>query len=309
MTENIEIHTADSISKYIEIIEKVDFDDLQLYFRGEPEDYGQTAFQPSVYRGNNLEKEHVRYREIQRFNDSDFNGDSTTLDKLSRMQHFNLPTRLIDLSEDALTALYFAVSERKNNEKCVVYLVGIDKSKIKYYDSDTALVISNLTKLPLINSANEKSKKSLHSASKYALTKKIGIEKYNNNYKSVSYLLHEIKEDKSHLQPFIDPKHIFSIQCVKPKLSNKRIYGQKGAFLIFGMNSEDINKSIPVVELDAVSKELVLHKHIMHESPINKIVKIIIEPTINVENLEKIGITRPYIYTGLEKISEYLKGI
>lgn len=302
----IKEYTANSISEYIKIIEDLKFNDnLQIYFRGEPKDYGDTAFQPSVYRNKNLETEHLKFREIQRFNNSDFTGDITTLDKLSRMQHYMLPTRLIDLSEDALTSLYFAVSERNSGDDCIVYLVGISRNEIKHYDSDTVLVLSNLAKLPLNNEINNKSKEKLHKSVYKAIKKRKTIKWFNNKNKSVQFLLHEIREDKSHLQPLIDPSHIFSIQCVKPKLSNQRIYAQKGAFLIFGLNSNDLQKSIPVLEYE--SNKLILHKDIMHKSPIEKIVKIRIKQGITTSDLNKIGITTPYIYTGLDKVADYLK--
>ncbi len=303
----IQEKTAHTISEFIDIIENLDFEDLQVYFRGEPMDYKDTAFQPSVYRGDNLEKEHLRYREIQRFNDLDFMHESSTLDKLSRMQHFDLPTRLIDLSEDALTSLFFAVKERQSANDSIVYVVGIDKSKVKYYDSDTVLILSNLAKLPL-KSDSEKSKRELFNSTNYSLKKQKSIKWFNEENSSVGYLLHEIREDKSHLQSLINPKHIFSVQCVKPKLSNQRIYSQKGAFLIFGLNGNDVSKSIPILEFDR-NQNLVLHTDSLHSLPIRRIFKIRIKPTINLDSLKKVGITEPYIYTGLEKISKYLKEI
>lgn len=242
---------------------------------------------------------------MQRFNDYEFNDDRTTFDKLSRMQHFLTPTRLIDLSEDALTALYFAVSERKNNCNAVVYVVSIKTESIKYYDSDTVSVISNLCKQPLKNKdPEEKSKESIHKITKVAIEKGWRKERFNSEI-SIQYLLHDIRDDVTHFKDLINPRHIFSIQCVKPKLANTRIYGQKGAFLLFGLNSYNVNASIPVLEYD--QGNLVLHESIFHSSPIVTIMKIEISCKIGLDTLKKVGITAPYIYPGLEKVSEYFK--
>lgn len=291
----------------------IDNDDV-LYFRGEGRDYKETALQPSIYRNpKHLENEHCIYREIQRFNDYEFTVDKSAFDRLSRMQHYTTLTRLIDLSEDALTALHFAISTRQCSDDAVVYVVAIKKNKIKYYDSDAVSVISNLVKIPLINGdVPDKSKESIaRDANKILEECKFGkynfkyfIDKYNE-LDSTKFLLHEIKEEKGYFSSIINPEHIFSIQCVKPKLSNTRIYGQKGVFLLFGLNSENFKKEISIIKYDENNQSFLSVETPTH--PITKIMKIKIGCKIKLKTLEKLGITTPYIYTGLDKVSEYFR--
>lgn len=309
MTSAIKEKSVSNIPDFIrEVLDFESDENCTTYFRGEPENFEATALQPSIYRkANHLKNENHIYREMQRFNDYEFTEDKSTVDKLSRMQHYLLPTRLIDLSEDALTALYFAVEARTKCEDAVVYVVAIENEKIKYYDSDTVSVIANLAKLPLDNAdIPEKSKRLIAQDAKNTILKSNAIDEYKN-FKSTDFLLHDIKEDKGYFSNIIDPRHIFSVQFVKPKLTNTRIYGQKGAFLLFGLNIDDVEKHIPIIEYK--DKCPFLLDNILIQHPIKKILKIKINCSVDLKELKKIGITKPYIYTGMDKISEHLRDV
>ena len=312
MSNKILFNKADNISDYFKIIEdfisKSITDDYVLYFRGENEDYQENALTPSIYRDELINSEENIYREVSRYNNIDFSEDVTTFDKLCRIQHYSAPTRLIDLSDDPLTALWFAINKKCNNG--VVYLIKIKKSKIKYSDSDTVTVISNLAKIEYSNKKAKKSKRKIaKTVNKYLKNKKIKksnkIEKFNKK-KSIKFLLHEIRNDINHFEPIIDPKHISSIQCVKPKLTNSRIKIQKGAFLLFGLNIKNPNLNYPLLTLS--KGKLALSKDKNHKHPVKKILKIDVS---NIKNtiLNKIGITQPSIYPEMDKISEYFKNI
>jgi len=293
--------TLDELIRLVLQVQKTKADNL-LYFRGEPKDYGITALTPSIYRNDNLVKEHKFYREMQRFNDHEFFADKTAFDKLTRMQHYECPTRMIDISEDVLSATYFSLNKREKNTASILYVLEIMEDKIKYYDSDAVSVVANLAKSPLENpSNNEKSKRvvcrdglsHLNDRAKYCKTE----------LESKRYLLHDIKEEKPYFEDKIDPKHLFSLFCVKPKYSNQRIHGQKGAFLLYGLNKIDAALSIPVFQQSGSSLQLALEPDF---HPIANVTKIKLSPQIQQSYLEKLGISKPYIYPELDKVSEYL---
>ena len=296
--KKIKIYEAKSLSSIFEYIENINLkaNKTILAFRGEKEDYGDTALCPFIYRNNYIKNEDKIYRESQRFNDRDFDSDLTTFDKLSRIQHYFAPTRLLDISEDIMSSLYFATEKSNESKKdAILYIFEIKEKKIRYYDSDTVSVISNLVKIPLTNKKSKKSKTQILQ----------DINKKNfNKQESIKFLLHEIKEEKHYFAPKIKAKHITSIQCVRPKFTSNRIRSQKGFFLLFGLNKDDVTKHIKILQCGGK----VLNTSIDH--PIKQIHKIILkgDKIDKIKNdLSKIGITRPFIYPEIDKVSEFLQ--
>lgn len=277
-----------------------------LYFRGESEDFKENALKPSIYRSEALlENEHIIYREMQRFNEHEFISDKTAFDKLSRMQHYGAPTRLLDLSEDVLSALYFALEERAKSKKaesqCVLYIIEINREAIKYYDSDAVSVVANLAKLPFSNiGAGKKSKVAIEKNGSKFLN---NIDAFNKT-KSAKYLLHEIREEKSYFLGKINPEHLFSVLLVKPKLTNNRLHGQKGSFLIYGLNQFDAAKSLQVVEYH--KSRPYLSARFKSRAPFAKIRKLLISQKIQYSDLKKLGVTTPFIYPEMDKVADYL---
>lgn len=256
--------------------------DTERYFRGEPKDYGRLALRPSVYRHPSwLKNEPNIYREMQRFNDQEFRDDKTTVDKLSRMQHCEAPTRLIDMSEDALSALYFALSVGQKKSKTkgkkgngVVYVIDVESKNLRYYDSDAVSVVANLVKSPLSLSLSDDTQKNKQAIASDAIKYRKRIKIFNQR-KSTKFLLHDIKEEKPYFSSIINPRHIFSVQCVKPKFTHSRINSQKGAFLLFGLNPDHIRKNIRLIENRG--KKLCLNSNNKIQHPVKRITKIVIK--------------------------------
>lgn len=300
----VDVKSIDKLIKRVLSLVKTDKSNV-LYFRGENADYGEQALMPSVFRGF-LEREHRIYREMQRFNDHEFTADKTAFDKLARMQHYQAPTRMLDISEDVLSALYFALDGRKDGEAGVVYVLEIDRDAVKYYDSDAVSVVANLAKAPLCDGGTDnKSKTALHRDAKRFLNDKDGFK----GQASVDFLLHDIREEKSYFRSLIDPVHLFSVLCVKPKYTNGRLLGQKGAFLLFGMDKDDATQSIKLLQKDMNKADMLrLNASLAPDfHPIRKLTKIRLGCGIDHKSLSKLGITMPYIYPEMDKVAEYLK--
>jgi len=68
------------------------------------------------------------------------------LDRLARMQHYSLPTRLLDLTTNPLVALYFACKDAPTRRGEVIALT-VKRRDVKYFDSDTASCLANLSHL------------------------------------------------------------------------------------------------------------------------------------------------------------------
>ena len=163
------------------------------------------------------------------------------------MQHFSLPTRLLDVTHNPLVALYFACRSQPSRQAEVISF-RVAKRRVKYFDSDTASCIANLANL----STREKS----------TLRKISDFEALNNATEALR-LLHFIKAEKSYFLPHFQPTDLRSVIFVKAKQSNRRILAQQGAFLLFGLTDEleDLNEfdiQIERIPIPASRKESLL---------------------------------------------------
>lgn len=199
-----------------------------LYFRGQTKKYPSVT--PSIGRDDYLQKEDLLFREYILRNPNEFQGENTTFEKLVKMQHYKLPTRLLDITSNPLVALFFAVQQGENETDDGDFIVfPIPEKVIKYYDSDTVSVVSNVARRPF-------NKLDISGFVIKTGEKPETFKRRFNKAKPIQYLLHEIKEEKPYFKDVIVRDHLESIWCVKPLLKNRRIVKQDGAFLLFGIS-------------------------------------------------------------------------
>ena len=228
-----------SIAEYIESLKAFQRGGLnghrqnvRYYYRGESRDYGATSGQAMIGRGHWLEggNESNLFRECERRLTAEFLPCKSTFEKLVMMQHYGIPTRILDVSLDPLVALFFALyldprGKKDDSGDSVVLVYEVPKESIKNYHSDAVSVVSNLA---------------VYSHDNFEMAEIFGKsgkdrEAFNKN-ESVKYLLHEIKAEKPHFWDCINPEDLESVFCVHPLLTNPRIRAQQGAFLLFGMD-------------------------------------------------------------------------
>lgn len=153
-------------------------------------------------------------------------------DKLVRMQHFGLPTRLLDVSLNALVALYFATDPGDGPSDGMVTAFAIPSEGEKYYDSDSVSCLANLANLTSgekheIYRSRESLKGDISSAG--------NIKKFNEDG-VIERLRQFIKAEKPYFLPIIDPIDLFKPYYVHPKMSNRRILAQSAAFILYGID-------------------------------------------------------------------------
>lgn len=267
-----------SISTLLNILNDFEIDnDHVLFYRGHSKD--SYELKPSIYRNEKIiSNEHIMFKELLLRCPSDFSHCKNTFEFLVKMQHYSLPTRLLDITTNPLIALFFTASSNSDYDGEVIVL-KIPKKDIKYYDSDTVSVISNISKRPLtINLKNRLNKDDF------------------NRSQETGYLLHEIRAEKPYFFPIIDPEHLESVVCVKPKLDNPRIIRQDGAFLLFGFQTEKKNCALfPEKYLGTTNKNRIIIKGSMKK----KLLK----------QLATLGITQATIYPEIEKVASYISQI
>lgn len=253
-----------SVVEFIEAVKNLKDGGGECFYRG----HSAIAFRlaPSVFRTHPngvplyRDSEHEIYRELLVSNSFDFRDDDSTLDRLVRMQHYSLPTRLLDITANPLIALYFAARSRFEEEGEVVLFL-IDRSKVKYFDSDTASCIANLALL----SAKDRDSISFDLEPPIDQSNLPGEDpkiKAFNAQTQVERLLHYIGNEKPYFKPRINPEDLQSIICVKGKRNNNRISSQSGAFLLFGHEAqfqEEGTESIVIKRIAIQKKQQILH--------------------------------------------------
>lgn len=115
---------ANSIDLFLKILEQYKTDSEQ-YYRGQLEKY--TTIPPSVARdAGYTENESKIYQEAVSLGSTDLDGLASPLEKLSKLQHYGIPTRLVDVTIDPLIALYFAVENENDPSPGNVFLYRIE---------------------------------------------------------------------------------------------------------------------------------------------------------------------------------------
>lgn len=186
-------------------------------------------------------------RDLVSVHPGEFAADETMFDRLVRMQHFGLPTRLMDVSQNPLVALYFATDPGPAGEESdgVVTAFAVPEEREKYFDSDAISCLANLANM----TSREKAEIVRIRQDRVVGTKR-DEEIDRVNKEPVYQRLHQfIRTEKPHFLPIIDPIDLFKPYYVHPKMSNRRILSQAGGFIIHGLTpTKKIKFAHPIAE-------------------------------------------------------------
>jgi hypothetical protein len=196
------------------------------------------------------------------------------------MRHYELPTRILDISSNPLVGLFFSCYrgigqsiDNKNNGR--VYVFSVPEKEIKHCDSDAASIAANLCKRPIDFSVKGMSR--------------MGRDKLNEQ-ESIQYLVYDIQEEKPHFKPLVLYKDINSVMCLYPRMNNPRVIRQAGYFFLYGIN---IEKKSPAVLNPTWKVEDIIIPH----KKKNKIV----------EDLSFLNISESYLFPDYERLANSMK--
>lgn len=234
--EKLVVKVRELIAADIDADEKAGREVCKYYYRGEKKFYGQDSDCPtelncSLYRVNNGESiEKDLYHDAYRLNPEAFVDDKTMVERLTRMQHYSLPTRFADLSSSVLSALYFACEDANQNDEPdelddgIVRIFKIHPKKMKTFGSD---IIAAIAHLPLISSTafrlDDKSDSTggLVSSGLYSLAYEMQRERPSFS----------VEDDETRMRLRSEIQQVWAFE---PIWNNERIRFQEGIFLAYG---------------------------------------------------------------------------
>ncbi len=113
---------ANSVEEYLKILDRYQ-GQHEIFYRGQAANYKSVI--SSISRDNgHLTNEHKIYWETVHMYAQEFETLEFPIERLAKLQHYGIPTRLIDVTIDPLIALYFAVEnvDRTSDGMVFVYV-------------------------------------------------------------------------------------------------------------------------------------------------------------------------------------------
>lgn len=273
--EKVEVHFLSSISKVNTFISTLKGKGEALFFRGHSNP--NYTLRPSIMRTSRLRQNECNlYYELLINCPDDFEKCATHLEKLVKMQHYGLPTRLLDITRNPLVALYFAC-ENQMEKYGELVLISAANHDIKYPQSDTVSVLASLSAFSF-----QKQQEFLRWAKDSAISN-MTFNRYAER------LVHEVRLEKPAFQPEINKSDILSNVIVYALKNNNRIIKQDGAFILCGL-----------------SDEFGSLEEFRYKEHGKKIVVLIEKKKEILEQLENFSINRATLFPEIECVSEYL---
>ena len=224
MLKQREIHKIKDYLDYIEGLENVIG---EFYYRGQSAEY--VKMPPSVARERNfLNHEGDIFCDACVLAPEKLGDLKTPLEKLAKQQHYNIPTRLVDVTTDPLVALYFATEDVGSKYGANIYVY--DLKGVEPTDE-------RVQALSLIASQREYDLNQLCQEYEKIFGASITKEKFLDLIKDP--VLVKMNEDL--------------------KNSNRRLSIQKGAFIVCG--NKVLNGSIQreLISLDTLNPKSIIH--------------------------------------------------
>lgn len=275
------LDAGNSISSITELLAKHFTDDKkEVWFRGQS-DYEYELI-PTIFREKYNEA--AMYEEFIRRFPEHSNNHRNVFEWLTLMQHYGLPTRLLDWTTNLLVALFFCCDDKRNQEKdgaIFVFINSLDIFLLTPFDS-VLDCDDNHAKLlePLITSTTKEF--FLMEIFKLCSSEKFGLKEYQieiNNFKlteenrpsiisqskEFKFTLKSDDSSKRNNSPFYSWHYPY-----KPSHKNSRIRQQQGCFTFHGgkyfgneefiamSKMEEKEKSLVKIRITASNKEKIL---------------------------------------------------
>ena len=202
-----------TVGEFLEYVLEIDSEDIggELLFRGQ--ENVDWSLVPSLFRDEQVFSEGEFYYQAKLREPKEFNN-SYTIDDIVKMQHYFLPTRLLDLTYNPLIALYFACLDSDKYIKNH----GVVHTFIEYvynaYDSDEISLLASCVNI----------RKPWNTEREFIINLIEANRKNGENY------------NENTVSNIIGRNYFINASS-----HNERIKRQQGAFIIFGMDFSNEN--------------------------------------------------------------------
>ena len=271
----VDVHFLSSVSAVNNFLSTLKKKTDTLFYRGHAD--ANYSLLPSIMRSAKLQRnESQLYHELLINCPDDFEKCHTHLEKLVKMQHYGLPTRLLDITRNPLVGLYFACEGRPESYGELV-LISPKNHEIKYPQSDTVSILASLSVF-----SPEKQQEFLDLAEDPSTT----AEQFNQR---IARLIHEVRLEKPAFQAEVQKNNILSNYIVYALKNNGRIVKQDGAFILCGLSAAGSMESFRYREHG------------------KKVVVLLDKKQRILEQLETFSINHAALFPEVECVAEYLK--